>query len=109
MAEQAAPQPVPDTTQAPYQPPAASAEPQAPPRGPVLTQTRPQSPDDIERITIPDFQRLHAAGDAVLVDVRSRMAFVQAHIPGSISIPATELANSLHLLPRDKKIVTYCT
>jgi hypothetical protein len=88
--------------------PATTAE-NRPPRGPVRTPDRPQSPDDIERISIADFQRLHASGDAVLVDVRSRLVYVQAHIPGSISIPATELANSLHLLPRDKKIVTYCT
>jgi hypothetical protein len=108
MADQTAPEPVPDTTPPPYQPPATSAEPQTP-RGPVMTQARPQSPDDIERITIPDFQRLQAAGEAVIVDVRSRVAFVQAHIPGSISIPAPELAQSLHMLPRDKKIVTYCT
>jgi hypothetical protein len=111
------PAPLPDTDAAQPDPVASPPESSAPaataenpvPRGPVRTPDRPRSPDDIERISIPDFQRLHAAGGAVLVDVRSRVAYVQGHIPGAISIPATELANSLHLLPRDRKIVTYCT
>ncbi len=46
--------------------------------------------------------------EAVLLDVRPHDEYEAAHLPEAISIPFTELANRIHELPKDRKIVTYC-
>lgn len=45
---------------------------------------------------------------AVFVDVRSKEAYDQAHIPGSISIPEPELISRLKEIPAHRFIITYC-
>ena len=49
------------------------------------------------------------AGQAVIVDVRDRESYDQAHIAGAISIPENELAARSGELPQDRQILTYCT
>lgn len=44
----------------------------------------------------------------VLLDVRSRDMFVNAHIPTALNIPLADLVSKLGTLPKDKTIVTYC-
>lgn len=48
------------------------------------------------------------AGDAILVDVRSREEYVAGHLPGALSIPVEELANRLKELSKEQEIVAYC-
>lgn len=49
--------------------------------------------------------------DVVFVDVRGADDYADRHIPGALSIPLTgnELAAAYEELPRDARIITYCT
>ena len=72
-----------------------------------------QATEDISspklRITWEDFKKLHDKGDAIVLDVRAVQAFEQGHIPGSRSIPYTEVGKYAEELKQLKKpIVTYC-
>ena len=51
--------------------------------------------------------RLHAE-DVTVVDVRPEDEYAAGHIPGALSIPATELERRLSELPDDREIVAYC-
>lgn len=45
---------------------------------------------------------------ALLLDVRPRVEYDTAHIPGAVSIPYDELVGRMQELPNDKLIVAYC-
>jgi hypothetical protein len=63
---------------------------------------------NVERISIDDARAAVERGEAVFVDVRGDDAFREAHIPGSISIPAGEVAKRVAELPAGKRVITYC-
>ena len=46
--------------------------------------------------------------EIVLLDVRSRDGYREAHLPGAVNIPFEELPRRLSELPKDKDIVAYC-
>jgi 3-mercaptopyruvate sulfurtransferase SseA len=72
--------------------------------------TQPTNPADaVPRITSPELQKELASGDAVVVDVRSEAQYKAGHIKGAKFIPGSEIGNRINELPRDKKIVTYCS
>ncbi len=48
------------------------------------------------------------AGDFLLLDVRTRDAYAQGHIPGALSMPLADVPSLSAKLPRDKELVTYC-
>ena len=77
--------------------PAAPAAPAQPPN------------DGVRRITPAQLRDELASGKAVVVDVRSEMAFKEAHIKGARLIPVNEVLAKAGELPRDKLIVTYCS
>lgn len=45
-----------------------------------------------------------------VIDVRSREEYVEAHIPGSINIPAEHMSRDKARLPKDKttRLIFYC-
>jgi rhodanese-related sulfurtransferase/DNA-binding transcriptional ArsR family regulator len=47
-------------------------------------------------------------GEVIVIDVRPRPEYDQAHLPFSRSMPVAEIAQRLAELPRDKDIVAYC-
>lgn len=49
-----------------------------------------------------------AAGEATLVDVRPVEEYLAGHIPGALSIPASELPDRMEELPRDREIIACC-
>jgi len=49
-----------------------------------------------------------SVADFVLVDVRGRDAFANAHIPGALCAPMSELRDLSLQLPRDREVVTFC-
>ncbi len=49
------------------------------------------------------------AGQAVLIDVRSKQAYDSQHAAGALSFPEEEIENRLQELPRDKELILYCT
>jgi hypothetical protein len=66
-------------------------------------------PQDAPRISGEEAVRLVARGEAVVVDVRSKLAWQGSHAEGSLSIPASEMAARAAELPKDKLIIAYCT
>lgn len=49
------------------------------------------------------------SGQALLVDVRSKVSYDKSHAVGAVSIPEAEIGARLNELPRDKEIILYCT
>jgi hypothetical protein len=95
--------------------------PPAPPTQPGAVQVSPNnklqivtttSPDDelskARRINRSEAIKLVKEKKAVWVDVRSKDAYDQSHIPGAINIPQTELNEHLTSLPPHKFLITYC-
>lgn len=61
------------------------------------------------RINGEDARKALASGEALLVDVRGKESYDIEHAKGAISLPLSELPNRMGELPKDKKIITYCT
>lgn len=53
-------------------------------------------------------QRLHAAGEIVIIDVREDYEYQAGHIPGARLIPLGELPNRTSEIPRDETVVLVC-
>jgi rhodanese-related sulfurtransferase len=65
--------------------------------------------DGVERITTAELRDALEKGTAVVIDVRSPESYKAGHIRGAINIPEPEIAKRKDELPRDKKIVFYCS
>jgi 3-mercaptopyruvate sulfurtransferase SseA len=65
--------------------------------------------DGVARITTAELHDALEKGTAVVIDVRSAESFKTGHIRGAINIPEPEIARRKDELPRDKKIVLYCS
>ena len=65
--------------------------------------------DGVQRVTTAELRDAMEKGTAVVIDVRSPESYKTGHIKGSINIPETEIARRKDELPRDKKIVLYCS
>ena len=75
-------------------------------------QTTPPPADPLAaapRINGEDAKNAIAKGEAVLVDVRAKESYDLEHAKGAISLPLHELPSRMGELPKDKKIITYCT
>lgn len=62
----------------------------------------------IEGVTLSDLVLRMDKGEVLLLDVRPKEEFEQAHIPGALSMPIEELENQLSTLPTHIDIVAYC-
>ncbi|HZH34477.1 MAG TPA: rhodanese-like domain-containing protein [Pyrinomonadaceae bacterium] len=63
--------------------------------------------DGVARITIAEAKAESDAGKALIVDVRAADSYKAKHIKGAISMPNYE--TEFEKLPKDKKIITYCS
>jgi rhodanese-related sulfurtransferase/predicted transcriptional regulator len=75
----------------------------------VASLTRTQFDDD--RRDAIDLEALRARlreEQTILLDVRPIHEYRAGHLPGAISMPADELSNRLHELPKGSPIVAYC-
>lgn len=59
-------------------------------------------------LTLNQLEKKLESDEIILVDVRPSEEFMNAHIPGAISMPVKELEHLMELLPKDKTIVAYC-
>lgn len=62
-------------------------------------------------IPVPEFKAIAAAipADTVVLDVRNADEVAAGAIPGSVNIPADQVAARAAELPKDKRIVTHCS
>jgi hypothetical protein len=65
--------------------------------------------DGIARITVSDLKAEVDKGTAIIVDVRAPEAYDHEHIKGAVNITDQTLDSRLAELPRNKKIVAYCS
>jgi predicted sulfurtransferase len=72
-------------------------------------QAVPSSAEEAPRMEAAEVKRLVDKGEAVLVDVRNKVAWDGGHAEGALHIPVDEVANRLKELPKDKLIAAYCT
>jgi rhodanese-related sulfurtransferase len=76
---------------------------------PELTQAGHEFDETIETIKPEQVKRLLDTGEKlVLVDLRPAKEFKEKRIPGSRSIPVTELEKRLSEIPRSGRVVLYC-
>jgi hypothetical protein len=61
----------------------------------------------VPRIELGVAKEMADAGEAVLVDVRTKATFDQAHIAGAVSMPSSEVLDRYHELPTDKLVIFY--
>ncbi|WP_418302598.1 ArsR/SmtB family transcription factor [Lysinibacillus fusiformis] len=62
----------------------------------------------IEGVTLSNLVTRMDKGEVLLLDVRPKEEFEQAHIPGAVSMPIEELEDQLATLPTHVDIVAYC-
>ena len=63
----------------------------------------------VARISLADAKKAFDEGNVVFVDTRSEVQYKQEHIKGSINIPAEAFQTRFAEVPKDKKIITYCS
>lgn len=61
------------------------------------------------RISLADAKKDYDKKEAVFVDTRSETAFKNEHIKGALNVPAADFESKYQSLPKDKKIITYCS
>ncbi len=64
---------------------------------------------EVVRIPVAEAKSRADAGGVTFIDVRDSESYSQAHIPGSLSIPLTEIETSGAQLPTGADIILYCT
>lgn len=65
--------------------------------------------DDFQRISLEDAKKEFDAGTAIIVDARGKDEFKTEHIKGAISFPYDDFDKKFKKLPKDKKIIVYCS
>jgi hypothetical protein len=89
-------------------PPGRAAQPNAQPAGGHDHATH-ELEEKMPRVIPEELNRLLAAGQAVVIDVRSPEEYRQGHIPGAINLPIPQIeAGNYPGLPRDKRLISYC-
>jgi len=73
------------------------------------TPARVAQQNEVPRITTTELEDLMKQGKVVVVDVRTQDMYDKGHIPGAKLIPVNQIGERGKELPRDKKIVTYCS
>src|SRR5215471_5111399 len=68
-----------------------------------------QAAEDVPRITAADVKTELENKTAVLIDVRAESSYKSGHVKGAKLIPYNEIGQRSDELPKDKKIITYCT
>lgn len=73
--------------------------------------SNPQSAEDkMPRIKVEEAKQLLAEGKAIIIDVRGTDTYKASHIKGALDIPMGKVeSGDLKDLPKDKRIIAYCS
>lgn len=63
---------------------------------------------EMDGLSLPELKNRMDNGEVLLLDVRPREEYEEAHIPGAVSIPIEELEEKLSSLPSNFDVVAYC-
>lgn len=94
------------TTPAPAEP---SGVPETEEQSPTPTPAPAANEAAVPRIPVAEARALYDSGEAVFVDVRDMASYGVSHITGARPIPLFQVASRADELPRDKRIITYCS
>lgn len=64
--------------------------------------------ESLEEINVHQLKSLHENNDVHILDVRASSEYLAGHIPGACHIHGGHLADNLHKIPNDKKLVIQC-
>jgi predicted sulfurtransferase len=67
------------------------------------------TPEEAPRISLEDAKKDFDAGKAIFVDTRAEVQYKAEHIKGAINIPAEAFQTRYTEVPKDKKIIAYCS
>jgi 3-mercaptopyruvate sulfurtransferase SseA len=76
---------------------------------PVPKAAEPAPQDDAPRITLADAKKEFDADKAIFIDTRSADAFKLERIKGAINITMNDSEARYKEIPKDKKIIVYCS
>lgn len=62
----------------------------------------------IDEVSLAELNDRMKKGEVLLIDVRPKEEYENAHIPGAISVPMEELKEKLNSLPTNRDVVAYC-
>ena len=65
--------------------------------------------DDFQRISLEDAKKDYDAGTATIIDARDADAYKAEHIKGAINIPYGDFKKKYKSVPKNKKIIAYCS
>jgi 3-mercaptopyruvate sulfurtransferase SseA len=68
-----------------------------------------EAPGEVQRVTLEESKAAFDSEEATFVDVRTASSYEASHIPGSLSIPLSELQGRIGELDPNQWIITYCT
>jgi predicted sulfurtransferase len=105
--QQAATPVKPETAKTNTQP--VNAAPEAKTNSATATQHSDAHGDDAPRITLADAKKDFDAGKVVFVDTRAESAYKTEHIKGAINVPAESIQTRYTEVPKDKKVIAYCS
>ncbi|MBM7585406.1 rhodanese-related sulfurtransferase/Fe2+ or Zn2+ uptake regulation protein [Bacillus pakistanensis] len=63
---------------------------------------------EVDGVSLPELKDRMEKGEVLLIDVRPKEEYEEAHIPGAVSMPIEELKEKLSSLPTDNDVVAYC-
>ncbi len=64
---------------------------------------------NVPRISLGDAKKAFDEGNVIFVDTRAEVQYKQEHVKGSINIPAEAFQTRYAEVPKDKKIIAYCS
>jgi 3-mercaptopyruvate sulfurtransferase SseA len=87
----------------------ANTAPDAKTNSATATEHSDEHADDAPRINLADAKKDFDAGKAVFVDTRAAASYKTEHIKGAINIPADSIQTRYTEVPKDKKVIAYCS
>ncbi len=63
----------------------------------------------VPRISLADAKKAFDEGNIVFVDTRAEVQYREEHVKEAINIPAETFETRFAEVPKDKKIITYCS
>ena len=76
---------------------------------PATTEHADEHGDDAPRISLADAKKDFDAGNVVFVDTRAEASYRTEHIKGAINVPSQDIQTRYTEVPKDKKIIAYCS
>ncbi|GAA4823195.1 metalloregulator ArsR/SmtB family transcription factor [Streptomyces ziwulingensis] len=64
--------------------------------------------DELKPVTVDELRTYLDDPRVVIVDVRSATEYARGHVPGAISLPASELREKVDSIPRHVEVIAYC-